>query len=52
MQHEELFIGGYILRRDDEKHFEIEHAPTGYTHIVTEKSLAVLLGDLWRSLEA
>ena len=52
MPDEELFIGGYIIRRQDEEHFEIENSITGESmYRVPENSLAELINELWKELE-
>lgn len=51
MQDEELFVGGFLIRREDEEYFVIENTLTGETHTVTEKRLTSFLYGLWNDLE-
>lgn len=50
METEELFIGGYIIRRDDEENFEIENTLDEYEEIciVSESRLTEVLDNIWK----
>lgn len=48
MQDEELFVGGYIIRRIDEENLEIENTMVGITNTVSERYFIKLIHDLWR----
>lgn len=48
MQDEEIFIGGYIIRRRDEKNFIIESTLSGNVLTVSENRLTKKIGELWK----
>lgn len=51
MQDEELFIGGYIIRRDDDGDFLIESTFSEKSICLTEKQLTKKLAGLWEEVE-
>lgn len=47
MQDEELFIGGYIIQREDEKDFTIQSTLSGRVLRISEERLTMKIAELW-----